>query len=233
MTRCPICNYRIYFITGEDTIHCPGCKNFLSLCSCCGVGITVCLKLSEEVWVDKSSCDEENGDFLVQCPYCTKEINLTCDDILLRDTMIVKHHRIMWDDGVVYLFCSRLDQGYFQICSLCKGIIFFRKFDDEEIHRLTDEVIRDLKMKFKLNLKKTNTTSFLKFVDDSNKLIKKRETLIQDYGWEIYSTKGLNQLSKINSKIFERVMLIEKCAKLYGFKIIYHKRDDIVLTKLK
>lgn len=233
MSRCPICNYRIDFITGEDTIHCPGCKNFLSLCSCCGVGFTVCLNLSEEVWVDESSCDEENEDFLVQCPYCTKEINLTCDDIFLRDTMIVNHHRIMWDGGVVYLFCSKFDQGYFQFCSLCKGIILFRKFDAEEIYRLKNEVIRDLKMKFKLNLEKTNTTSFLKFVDDSNKLIKKREALIQDYDWEIYSTKGLNQLSKINSKIFERVMLIEKCAKLYGFKILYHKRDDIVLSKLK
>lgn len=231
MTRCPICNYRIDFITGEDTIHCPACKNFLSLCPCCGVGFTVCLELSEEVWVDESSCYEENEDFLINCPYCTNEINLTCDDIFLRETMVVNNHRIIWDGGVVYLFCSKLDQGYFQICSFCKGIILFRKFNGEEIHRLTDEVIKDLKMKFKLDLEKTNTTSFLKFVKDSNELIEKRNTLIQDYGWEIYSTKGLNQLSKINSKIFERVMLIEKCAKWYGFKILYqNKRDDIVLS---
>ncbi|MDW7727450.1 MAG: hypothetical protein SCH70_10155 [Candidatus Methanoperedens sp.] len=44
--------------------------------------------------------------------------------------------------------------------------------------------------------------------------------MIEDCGHEIYSSKGLNRLSRLNSEIAERVVLIEKSAQLCGISAV-------------
>lgn len=236
MTHCPICSHRIDTAKSDhaDDIRCPGCRNLLSLCTCCGVGFTVTQIQSEDSVVDENIIDEEDNCLIGSCPYCGKEINLSYDDCFLQNTMVHNSHRIVWDIDAVYLFCSELEAQYFNICPLCRGIILFRKFDAETIRGLTEESIQSIKKRFKLYLKKPDTTKFLKLVKDSNDLIEKRDVLIEDYGRDIYSNKGLNRLSRLNSEIAERVTLVEKSARLCGFRVLYEEGiSEIILSKIR